>query len=80
MQKKQVARRGKGPLLNFEGVQNVNNRLPADPNGDVSPNYYIQLVNCSFAVWDKTGNMLFGPVDYHSLWDHLPGPWNDIEN
>ena len=68
----------KGPVLNFEGVDNVNGVYPADPNGDVSENHYIQSVNSSFAVWDKTGNMVYGPVDYQTIWDGFPGPWTNL--
>jgi hypothetical protein len=78
MQKKQGTIKGKGPVLNFEGVPNVNSVAPGDPNGDVGPNHYIQSVNCSFAVWDKNGNILYGPADYQSLWDAIPGPWNNV--
>ncbi|MCD4732347.1 MAG: hypothetical protein K8R74_17205, partial [Bacteroidales bacterium] len=75
MQKKLGPLKCKGPLLNFDGVGNVNFGSPADPNGDVSPDYYLQSVNTSFAVWDKEGNLIYGPVDYKSLWDGFPGPW-----
>jgi len=78
IQKQQGPKRGKGPLLNFEGIDNVNGGYPADPNGDVSENYYMQSVNNSFAVWDKSGNLLYGPVDNKSLWVSLPGPWHSI--
>jgi hypothetical protein len=78
MQDKQGTLKCKGPLLNFEGIENVNNVYPADPNGDVSPDFYIQSVNMSFAVWDKNGNIIYGPVDYKSLWDGFPGPWTNF--
>lgn len=78
MQKKQGGKKGKGPLLNFEGVSNVNNVGPGDPNGDIGSNHYVQSVNASFAVWDKMGNLLYGPADYKSLWDAIPGPWNNV--
>jgi hypothetical protein len=78
MQKKQGTIKGKGPVLNFEGVSNVNSVAPGDPNGDVGPNHYVQSVNASFAVWDKNGNILYGPADYQSLWDAIPGPWNNV--
>jgi len=66
----------RGPLLNFEGIGNVNGDLTADPNGDVGPNNYIQTINSSFAVWDKSGNLLYGPVDYKTIWASFPGPWS----
>ena len=66
-----------GPSLNFAGIDNVNGRIPADPNGDVSPLYYMQTVNRSFAVWDKAGNLVYGPVDNASIWEGFEGPWNN---
>lgn len=77
MQNKQGPLTCKGPLLNFEGVPNVNNGFPGDPNGDVSHDHYVQSVNSSFAVWDKNGNLIYGPVDYKTIWDGLPGPWTN---
>ena len=79
IQRKQGNKKSRGPMLNFEGIDNVNGGFPADPNGDVSEDYYMQTVNNSFAVWDKSGNMLYGPVDNKSLWAALPGPWHSIK-
>jgi len=76
LQKKQGLRRGRGPLLNFEGVGNVNGGFPADPNGNVGLDHYVQTVNSSFAVWDKSRNLLYGPVDNQTIWESFPGPWN----
>ena len=67
------------PSLNFQGVGNVDNLAPADPNGDVGLNHVIQSVNVSFAVWDKEGNLLFGPVPNKGIWDVLPGPWHNVD-
>ena len=53
LQKEYGTIRSRGPVLNFEGVGNVNGIRPADPNGEVGPNHYLQTVNSSFAVWDK---------------------------
>jgi len=75
-QKKHGHRQGKGPNLNFEGIGNVNAVYPADPNGDVGLDHYIQTVNSSFAVWDKSGNIMYGPVDNKTIWESFPGPWN----
>ncbi|PLW98158.1 MAG: hypothetical protein C0591_05100 [Marinilabiliales bacterium] len=78
LQRYQGSLKSKGPQLNFEGIDNVNGIFPADPNGDVSESYYMQTVNNSFAVWDKSGNLIYGPVDNKSLWEALPGPWHSI--
>ncbi len=63
------------PFVNVEGVDNLQSVAPADPNGDVGLNYYVQTVNASFAVFDKSGNLVYGPIHNTSLWESLPGPW-----
>lgn len=67
--------RTRGPVLNFEGVSNVNGVYPPDTEGDVSDDHYFQMINLSFAIWDKEGNLLYGPVDNSTLWDGFIGPW-----
>jgi hypothetical protein len=63
------------PLLTFEGLSNVDNfntfgfRVnPPDPNGEVGPNNYVEIINLVFGVYDKAGNLLLGPIDTGSLW------------
>jgi len=63
------------PLLTFEGMANQDNfnvfgfRVnPPDPNGEVGPNNFVEMINLVFAVYDKAGNLLAGPVDTGSLW------------
>ena len=62
-------------IANFEGLNNHDNfnvfgfRVnPPDPDGDVGPNHYVEIVNVVFAVYSKTGTLLLGPVDTGSLW------------
>lgn len=62
------------PLLSFEGVANVDNVLPPDTIGDVGPDHYVQMVNLSFAIWDKAGNKLYGPAAINTLWQGFGGP------
>ena len=68
----QAAAPTSGPY--FDGVGNVNSVLPPDPSGAVGPNHYVQMVNLSFAVWDKSGNNLMGPVSNNTLWQGFGGP------
>jgi hypothetical protein len=63
------------PLLTFEGLSNQDNfnlygfRVnPPDPVGDVGPNNYVEMVNLAFAVYDKQGNVLAGPIPVGNLW------------
>ena len=58
----------------FEGINNVNGVLPPDTNGDIGPNHYVQVVNLSFAVFDRSGSTLYGPMDINTLWQGFGGP------
>lgn len=62
------------PLVSFEGIGNVNGVLPPDTNGDVGPNHYVQMVNVSFAIFGKSGTVLFGPADINTLWSGFGTP------
>jgi len=63
------------PLLTFEGLSNQDNfnlfgfRVnPPDSDGEVGPNHYVELINLVFAVYDKQGNRLIGPIKIGDLW------------
>ncbi len=69
------------PLANFEGLSNQDNfnifgfRVnPPDPDGDVGPNHYVELINLALAVYDKSGNKLLGPVAIGALWEGFAIP------
>jgi hypothetical protein len=69
------------PSANFEGLSNEDNlnvfgfRVnPPDPVGDVGPSHYVEMVNLLFAVYDKHGNKLLGPVDTGTLWSGFAIP------
>src|SRR5207248_4097537 len=47
--------------------------IPPDPNGDVGPNHYVQIVNSSFAVFGKTGVLQYGPVPTRTLFKGFGG-------
>ncbi|MBN1639137.1 MAG: hypothetical protein JW866_09225, partial [Ignavibacteriales bacterium] len=64
------------PIHNWEGIANINGVLPPDTDGDVGPNHYVQMVNLSFAVFNKSGTLLYGPVDNSTLWSGFTGPWS----
>jgi hypothetical protein len=47
---------------------------PPDTNGAVNENYYFQVVNTTYAIYDKNGNLLAGPTDLNEIFDSsLPG-------
>ena len=57
------------PIMNFEGLSGADNETifgspstPADVNGDIGPQHYVQMVNNLFQVFDKqTGSALIPP-------------------
>jgi hypothetical protein len=57
----------------WDGIGNVDGVLPPDPSGEAGPNHYVQAVNLSFAVWNKSGTLLKGPVNMSSLWSAAGG-------
>jgi len=60
-------------VQSFEGIGNVNGVLPPDPVGDIGPNNYVEMVNLSFAVFNRSGSLLYGPVDTSTLWQGFGG-------
>lgn len=54
---------------NFAGVSNLSGVAPPDTDGDVGPNHYFQMINLSFAIWDKNGNQLVAPADNQTIWE-----------
>lgn len=62
-----------GPVLSFDGQSNVNSVAPPDPVGDVGPNHYVAMANLNYTIYDKAGNLLFGPVNNNTLWSGFGG-------
>ncbi|HVP43769.1 MAG TPA: hypothetical protein VMS96_10070, partial [Terriglobales bacterium] len=81
-----AAQTGFGPLAptfadaNFEGMgaglgSFFGTSVPPDTDGAVGRTQYVQLVNTSFTVFDKTSHAIVaGPTDTKNLWSTLPGP------
>ena len=64
------------PLATFPGITSVTSGcgcLPPDTDGDVGPNHYIQAVNSSFKINNKTGTQLLAPTTYNTLFSAM-GP------
>ncbi|HSY50310.1 MAG TPA: IPT/TIG domain-containing protein [Thermoanaerobaculia bacterium] len=64
--------------LSFEGVGTGLSGffpccVPPDTNGHVGATQYVQWNNLSFAVWDKSGNKLYGPAAGNTLFQPLGG-------
>ncbi|MDP9360628.1 MAG: VCBS repeat-containing protein [Acidobacteriota bacterium] len=64
---------------NFDGI-GATGFLPPDTVGDVGPNHYVQMVNSSLAIYNKTGTLLAGPVAINSFWTGFGGPCQSLNN
>ena len=63
------------PILTFEGgaAAQFCACAPPDTDGDVGPNHYVEAINTAFAVYNKTGTLLVGPVTYNTFFASLVG-------
>ena len=59
--------------LTFDGIP-ATGVAPPNTVGDVGPKHYIQMVNISFAIYDKSGSLLAGPSPINALWAGFGGP------
>ncbi|HEY3231836.1 MAG TPA: carboxypeptidase-like regulatory domain-containing protein, partial [Roseiflexaceae bacterium] len=62
------------PIRTFEGVGNFFGGWPPDTEGDVGPNHYVQFINDHFAIWNKSGTLLYGPAPGNTPWAGFGGP------
>jgi hypothetical protein len=68
-------------LLDFDGQSAQNNRdlfgfafVPPDTNGAVGATQFVQMVNVTIAVYDKSsGALQLGPAAIHTLWTGFGG-------
>ncbi len=65
------------PSITFEGLSGTSSQSPADVAAAVGENHYIQMVNHVFAVYDKSGNQLAGPIATNTLWQGFGGVCED---
>jgi hypothetical protein len=66
-----AGRRSAVALANFEGLANGDNPFlvsPPDPNGEIGPHHYVEMVNVVLAVYDRQGNRLLGPMEIGDVW------------
>ncbi len=69
------------PEFSFEGLNNDDNAAtigirptPPDVNGDIGPNHYIQTVNTIFAIYNRAGVRVLGPLANRAPWTGFGGP------
>jgi hypothetical protein len=63
-------------IVNFDGV-NSSGYVPPDTYGEVGMNHYFQVTNVSYAIYNKTGGKIMGPVANSSIWQGMPNNSND---
>ena len=59
------------PIVNFEGTAD-SIWDPGDPNGAVSSKYYVQALNVTYTIFDKSGHVILPAKDLGSLWPGDP--------
>ena len=69
-----------GLQADFESMAMTCGCYPPDTNGDVSQTQYAQTVNLTFAVYNKTGTLLFGPVPTNQLFAGFGGACQTTNN
>jgi hypothetical protein len=69
------------PIVNFEGLHVGElpadhscslNDFASDNSGAVGFHHYVQVVNTAMVVYDKSGNVLVGPVSGKTFWSNQP--------
>lgn len=69
-----------GNLVQFDGLTDADNQtfigtryVPPDTNADVGPNHIVEYINTIWSVYDKSGNLLLGPLPGNSFWSTAGG-------
>lgn len=68
------------PLLSFDGLHVSEllgddcsiNDFASDDSGAVGFGHYVQVVNTAMAVYDKSGNLVAGPISGETFWANQP--------
>jgi hypothetical protein len=47
--------------------------VPPDPNASVGSTQIVEIVNTAYAVFSKTGSVVYGPVNSNTLWSGFGG-------
>jgi hypothetical protein len=63
-------------IVNVSGIGG-GSYSPPDTHGAVGPNHYFQVINCSYAIYNKSGTKIFGPMGNSSVWQGMPNNYND---
>jgi len=62
------------PSVSFEGMASAGSGItPPDIIGAAGPNHYVQMTNVGFAIYNKSGTLLFGPAATSTLFAGFGG-------
>jgi len=65
------SRESREPLTNFTGQTSP--VYPPDANGTVGPNHYMQTINATYSIYNKSGMLVAGPTALNTLFTGVPG-------
>ena len=65
------SKNAKAPTANFDGQNSAS--YPPDCNGTAGPNHFMQTVNVTYAIYNKTGTKLAGPTNMNQLFNGVAG-------
>ena len=70
-----LANNFEGVGAGFSGPQGTFtvNSAPPDPNSAVGPNHIVEVVNSALAIFNKSGTVVYGPVQTNTLWSGFGG-------
>ena len=70
------------PIMSFDGMNQVSNGAgwPPDTNGDVGVNYYVQTVNTSIAIYNKSTGALVSATTFDAFFPSSVGNPCDSDN
>jgi len=66
VQKSNGTRGMTAPIANWDGIPGSSD--PLDPSGAAGPNHYVQAINVSYRVYNKTGTPLIAAKNLSTLW------------
>jgi len=61
----------RAPIINFQGQTSP--YFPPDANGVVGPNHYMQTINTTYAIYNKSGALVAGPTNMNLLFSGVTG-------
>jgi len=57
----------KAPIVSVNGQSSLQGFVPLDPNGMIGSNYYVQMINSNYAVYDKNGTVKLASTDLTNI-------------